>query len=297
MSRAVPAIAPLTARCAFAAKWLRQHVYLAAGSLILLTFLVAALFGEQIAPYGPNKQNLLAALEGPSARHWLGTDPLGRDLFSRVLVGARHTLSVAVISVALSCFFGVVLGLISGFVRGPLATAVDAVVDVALTIPNMILAISIAAVMGAGLTGLIIAISISFTPPTTRIVRGRVMEIRAEDYIAAARTIGSTSLADSAKARIAECGDCNRHRGKSTGRPGGAHRDRAGIPGPGRAAADAGMGHAARLRSRIPACGSVYGDCPRYCDFAIGAGIQSSGRRPARLARPESRKLKEEQCA
>ena len=178
------------ARGAFAARWLRQNVYLAAGALILLSFVVAALFGDRIAPYGADEQNLLEALEGPSAAHWLGTDPLGRDLLSRVVIGTRHTLSVAVISVGLSCFFGVLLGLISGFVRGPLAMAVDAVVDVVLTIPNLVLAISIAAVMGAGLTGLIFAISISFTPPIARIVRGRVMEIREEDFIAAARTIG-----------------------------------------------------------------------------------------------------------
>ena len=184
------AASSLRARGAFAARWLRQNVYLGAGGLLLLAFLAAALFGERIAPYGLDEQNLLESLEGPSARHWLGTDPLGRDLLSRVLIGTRHTLSVALVSVALSCFFGVALGLVSGFVRGPLAMAVDAVVDVALTIPNMILAIAIAAVMGAGLVGLVMAISISFTPPVARIVRGRVMEIREEDFIAAARTIG-----------------------------------------------------------------------------------------------------------
>ncbi|MCY4542409.1 MAG: ABC transporter permease [Rhodobacteraceae bacterium] len=181
---------PIIARAAFSARWLRQNLYLTSGAAILLVFLAAAVFGEQIAPYGANKQNLLSALEGPSSAHWLGTDPLGRDLFSRVVIGTRHTLSVAVMAVSLSCCLGVLLGLIAGFVRGPLATAVDAIVDVALTIPNMILAISIAAVMGAGLTGLIMAISISFTPPIARIVRGRVMEIREEDFIAAARTIG-----------------------------------------------------------------------------------------------------------
>lgn len=190
MSTSGQGTASVMARGTFTARWLRQNVYLASGSFLLLCFLVAALFGEQIAPYGADKQNLLEALEGPSAAHWLGTDPLGRDLLSRVVIGTRHTLSVALISVGLSCSFGVLLGLISGFVRGPLAIAVDAVVDVALTIPNMVLAIAIAAVMGAGLTGLILAISISFTPPIARIVRGRVMEIREEDFIAAARTIG-----------------------------------------------------------------------------------------------------------
>lgn len=171
-------------------RWLRQNVYLALGGTIILLFVIAALFGEQIAPYGADKQNLLRALESPSARHWLGTDPLGRDLLSRVVIGTRYTLSVALVSVALSCFVGVLLGMTSGFMRGPVVMAIDALIDVALTIPNMILAIAIAAVMGAGLTGLILAISISFAPPIARIVRGRVLEIREEDFIAAARTIG-----------------------------------------------------------------------------------------------------------
>ena len=178
------------ARGVFIFRWVKQNIYLTAGSTILIVFLIAAIFGEQIAPYGADKQNLLRALESPSANHWLGTDPLGRDLLSRVVIGTRHTLSVALISVALSCCFGVLLGMISGFMRGPVVMAINALIDVALTIPNMILAIAIAAVMGAGLTGLILAISISFTPPIARIVRGRVLEIREEDFIAAARTIG-----------------------------------------------------------------------------------------------------------
>ena len=177
-------------RGVFIFRWVKQNIYLTSGSTILIVFLIAAIFGEQIAPYGADKQNLLHSLESPSANHWLGTDPLGRDLLSRVVIGTRHTLSVALISVALSCCFGVLLGMISGFMRGPVVMAINALIDVALTIPNMILAIAIAAVMGAGLTGLILAISISFTPPIARIVRGRVLEIREEDFIAAARTIG-----------------------------------------------------------------------------------------------------------
>lgn len=177
-------------RAGIGARWFRQNVYLVLGAAILFGFLVVAVLGERIAPYGPDQQDLLSALEGPSAAHLFGTDPLGRDLFSRVLVGTRYTLTVALVAVGFSCLFGVVLGLVSGFMRGPIATAVDALVDVALTIPMMILAIAIAAVLGAGLTGLIVAISISFTPPIARVLRGRVMEIREEDFVDAARTIG-----------------------------------------------------------------------------------------------------------
>lgn len=175
---------------AYATGWLRLNIYLVLGALIVGSFVIIAVLGETIAPYGADEQNLLAALEGPSAAHLVGTDALGRDLFSRVLIGTRHTLIVALVSVALSSSLGIVLGLISGFVRGWPARVTDVAVDIALTIPMMVLAIAVAAVMGAGTFGLIIAISVSFTPPIARLLRGRVLEIREEDYVDAAITVG-----------------------------------------------------------------------------------------------------------
>lgn len=182
--------APAIGRVAYAAGWLRQNVYLVLGVLIVGAFVAIAILAEAIAPYGADEQNLLAALEGPSPEHLFGTDPIGRDLLSRVIIGTRHTLTVALTSVAIAVTAGIALGLISGFVRGWPARVIDAAVDIALTIPMMVLAIAIAAVMGAGTTGLIVAISISFTPPIARILRGRVLEIREEDYVDAAVTVG-----------------------------------------------------------------------------------------------------------
>lgn len=181
---------PIIGRITYAAGWLRQNVYLVLGVAIVGAFVVVAVFAEAIAPYGADEQNLLAALEGPSPEHIVGTDAIGRDLLSRVIVGTRHTLTVALTSVALAVTAGIALGLVSGFVRGWPGRVIDAAVDVALTIPMMVLAIAIAAVMGAGTIGLIVAISISFTPPIARILRGRVLEIREEDYVDAAVTVG-----------------------------------------------------------------------------------------------------------
>jgi len=181
---------PTMGRVAYTAAWLRQNIYLVLGVLIVGAFIVVAVFAESLAPYGADEQNLLAALEGPSAEHLVGTDALGRDLLSRVLIGTRHTLTVALTAVAIAVTAGITLGLVSGFVRGWSGRVIDAAVDIALTIPMMVLAIAIAAVMGAGTIGLIIAISISFTPPIARILRGRVLEIREEDYVDAAVTLG-----------------------------------------------------------------------------------------------------------
>lgn len=181
---------PTIGRAAYAAGWLRRNIYLVLGILIVGAFIVVAVFAETLAPYGADEQNLLAALEAPSAEHPVGTDALGRDLLSRVLIGTRHTLTVALTSVAIAVTAGITLGLVSGFVRGWPGRVIDAVVDIALTIPMMVLAIAIAAVMGAGTVGLIVAISISFTPPIARILRGRVLEIREEDYVDAAVTLG-----------------------------------------------------------------------------------------------------------
>jgi ABC-type dipeptide/oligopeptide/nickel transport system permease subunit len=177
-------------RGAFARGWLRQNIYLVLGILIVGGFVLVAVFADAIAPYGADDQNLLAALEGPSAEHLVGTDALGRDLLSRVIIGTRPTLTVALASVLIASASGIVLGLISGFVRGWPARIIDAGIDIALTVPMMVLAIAIAAVMGAGTIGLIVAISISFTPPIARILRGRVLEIREEDYVDAATTVG-----------------------------------------------------------------------------------------------------------
>jgi ABC-type dipeptide/oligopeptide/nickel transport system permease subunit len=168
----------------------RRQVFLWIGATLLSVFVAIAILGPLIAPYDPLAQDLLAMLEPPSAAHWLGVDEIGRDILSRLIVGTRTTLLIALLSVGIAGVLGVALGLVSGYFGGLTDRVVTALMDLLLTIPSIVLAIAIVAAVGASATGLTAAITVSFVPPLSRLVRGRVMELREEDYISAARTIG-----------------------------------------------------------------------------------------------------------
>jgi len=168
----------------------RRNAFLWIGATLLAVFIVIAIFGRVLAPYDPLAQDLLALLDPPSSAHWFGVDGVGRDILSRLLVGTRTTLLIAVLSITIAGVFGVAFGLISGYFGGLTDRVITALMDLLLTIPSMVLAIAIVAAVGASATGLTVAITVSFIPPLSRLVRGRVMELREEDYISAARTIG-----------------------------------------------------------------------------------------------------------
>jgi ABC-type dipeptide/oligopeptide/nickel transport system permease subunit len=169
----------------------RRNLPLLLGGGLLAVYAMIAAFAPWIAPQDPNAQDLLAVLERPSAAHWLGTDQIGRDMLSRLVVGTRFTLAAALLSVAIAGAIGVTLGLVAGYSGGRVDAAITGGVDLLLTIPNLILAIAVASVIGAGLTGLVIATTASFVPPLARLVRGRVLEIRQEDFVAAAIASGT----------------------------------------------------------------------------------------------------------
>jgi len=165
-------------------------LFLPIGASLLLMFLLLAVFGAAIAPYDPTAQDLLGILDPPSMQHWLGTDEIGRDILSRVIVGTRITLAIAVISVFLAGVTGVCLGLLAGHFGGALDRAISLVTDLMMTIPSLVLAIAVVSAIGANTTGLVTAITISFVPSLARLVRSRVLELRELDYIEAARAIG-----------------------------------------------------------------------------------------------------------
>lgn len=168
----------------------RVNLFLWLGAILLAAFAVVAVAGERLAPYDPNAQDLFAMLEGPSAAHLLGTDNVGRDILSRLVVGTRFTLSIALASVFFAGLGGIALGSVAGYFGGLTDRLVTGIVDLLLTVPNIVLAIAIAAAAGSSATGLTIAITASFIPPLARLVRGRVIELREEDFIAAAVTVG-----------------------------------------------------------------------------------------------------------
>jgi ABC-type dipeptide/oligopeptide/nickel transport system permease subunit len=164
--------------------------FLILGCTVLAVFVVLAVFGPWITPHDPAEQDLMSLLQPPDATHWLGTDQVGRDILSRIIVGTRVTLTVALVPVALAGAAGVTLGLIAGYFGGMVDRVLTACIDLLLTIPSLILAIAMVSAIGANLTGLTAAITISATPPLARLVRGRVQELREEDYIAAAVSVG-----------------------------------------------------------------------------------------------------------
>ena len=168
----------------------QTNLFLWLGAGLLTAFVVLAVLGEQIAPYDPTAQDLFAMLEGPTAAHLLGTDNVGRDILSRIIVGTRFTLSIALASVFLAGIGGIALGSVAGYFGGMTDRIVTGIIDLLLTVPNIVLAIAIASVAGSSATGLTIAITASFIPPLARLVRGRVIELREEDFIAAAVTVG-----------------------------------------------------------------------------------------------------------
>jgi ABC-type dipeptide/oligopeptide/nickel transport system permease subunit len=168
----------------------RTGLFLLLGAALLVVFLVVASCGDAIAPYDPNAQDLLALLDPPSAAHWFGTDEIGRDIASRVIVGARITLLIAVSSVIFAGLAGIGLGLVAGYVRGAIDRGIMLCLDLLMTVPSLVLAIAVVAAIGANAGGLVMAITIGFIPSLARLVRARVLELHELDYIEAARAIG-----------------------------------------------------------------------------------------------------------
>lgn len=161
---------------------------------ILVAMVFVALFAEFIAPYDPYKQDLRNALQQPSAAHWLGTDSLGRDVLSRIIYGTRVSLLVGIISVAIALVVGVFLGLISGYFGGIIDTIISRVIDALLAFPGIILALSIAAVLGAGMWTVTAALSIALMPKFARLMRGQVLTVKEMDFIKASEVIGSNNF-------------------------------------------------------------------------------------------------------
>ena len=160
----------------------------AAGFVILLV--LVALFAPEVAPYSPTT-NFAVVNAGPSGAHWLGTDDVGRDLLSRVIFGTRISLEAAAIVVFLAVIVSVSIGLVAGYFSGRTDTVLMRIIDAMFAFPPLILAITVAALLGRSLHNESIAIAITFVPGLTRIVRGQVLAVREETYIEASRSVGA----------------------------------------------------------------------------------------------------------
>lgn len=163
----------------------------AVGGAFVLVMVMAAIFAPVITRYDPADQDLMASLQGPSTEHWFGTDNLGRDLFSRVIYGARVTLPIAFLGVAAALVVGVPIGLLAGYARGLADTLIMRLTDILLAFPSLLLAIAITSALGIKLITISIAIAVFSLPGYIRLVRSEVLRLREREFVTAARSIGS----------------------------------------------------------------------------------------------------------
>jgi len=169
--------------------FMRKVVVFGAAMVVLILFV--AIFADFVAPYGFNEQNLYNVLQPPGNGFLLGTDTLGRCLFSRIIHGTRIALSVGVSTVIISAFIGTLLGLIAGYFEGIIGTVIMRFTDAMLAIPQIVLALIIAAILRMGVQGVVLAIAISLFPGYVRLINGQVLSVKQNDYVKAARSMGS----------------------------------------------------------------------------------------------------------
>jgi len=182
-------------RSQFADVWhrLRKSNTAIAGLILIMIFVCMAIFAPVIANYEGDalKMNVHERLQSPGFDHWFGTDELGRDIFARIVYGTRISLFVGIISVSIALSFGGVLGSIAGFYGGRIDNIIMRILDVLLAIPTILLAITIVAALGASILNLMIAVGVSNIPGFARVVRAAVLSVKDQEFIEAARAIGS----------------------------------------------------------------------------------------------------------
>ncbi|MBM3450401.1 MAG: ABC transporter permease [Armatimonadetes bacterium] len=178
-------------RRAFRTIWSRRSA--AAGLAVVFLAVFLAVLAPIVSTVDPTQQNLFTRLRPPgSADGWLGTDNFGRDLLSRIIYGARTSLTVGVAAVAIAAATGTIMGLLGGTLGGLFDQALMRIIDILMAFPLILLAISIVAVLGGGIVNLTIAVGVSSIPPFARLIRGEVLKNRNREYVEAARAIGAS---------------------------------------------------------------------------------------------------------
>jgi len=162
--------------------------------IFLIVLILAACLAPWIAPFSPDQEDYNSALLAPSWAHWAGTDMSGRDIFSRILFGARISLSVAFLSVTVGAVLGSILGVVSGYFGGYLDSIIMRISDILFAFPSFLLAIAIVAVLGGGIINVIIAIAIFSTPMFARLVRSQTLSVLNQPYVKAAQTMGASHM-------------------------------------------------------------------------------------------------------
>ncbi len=198
---AVPALSPISAEPQARAispgrrtlKRFMSHRLAMIGAVILAIMAICAIFAPLLAPYDPNAINLIHISEGPSSAHWFGTDNVGRDILSRVLYGARISLSVGVVAVSIYLTIGFLLGAIAGYAGGIVDTSIMRFTDIMMCFPTFVLILILVGMVGPNIFNIMLVIGLFGWPGIARLVRGQVLQLRELDYVLAARALGGTS--------------------------------------------------------------------------------------------------------
>ncbi|HEY9318887.1 peptide/nickel transport system permease protein [Achromobacter deleyi] len=164
------------------------------GGGLLLSLVALALLGLVWTPYDPLKLDLSFRLQAPSALHWLGTDEFGRDILSRLIIGASTSLWISLLSVAVALACGTMIGMLAGYLRGWTDRILMMFNDALLAFPGILLALGIMAVLGASQYSIVLALGMAYTPSVVRVVRGSVLSLREREFIEASRVIGNSEL-------------------------------------------------------------------------------------------------------
>ena len=195
ITSAVPASAPADETQDRLGLWSRlARDKVSAGAAIVLAPIVgAAIFAPWIAPYDPYFTDLPKAMQGPSEAHWFGTDNTGRDILSRVLYGTRNTLAMGLVGVIVGGFFGGILGILAAFYRR-LDGWIMRLVDILLAFPAILIGLAVAAIFGAGMTAVLIALVVATVPDVARVARGAAVGVTGQEFIEAGRAVGVSDL-------------------------------------------------------------------------------------------------------
>lgn len=171
---------------------LLRHRSATIGASIIIFFVIVAIFAPLIATHDPRQANIVERLQGSSTLHYLGTDKVGRDIFSRIVYGTRISLKVGLVAMTFSVGFGTLFGAIAGYYGGNLDNVIMRVMDIMLAMPSILLAMVIVTILGQSLTNAIIAVSIVYIPQYARILRAAVLKVRELDYVTASKVIGAS---------------------------------------------------------------------------------------------------------
>ena len=181
-------------RFSYTMKALFSRPLVVAAAVIVLLFLLAAIFAPFLSPYDPYETDITGALKGPTAAHILGTDKLGRDIATRLMYGARTSLLIGFASVMISALIGVLIGLVCGFYGGVVNEILSRVVDALMSIPNIMLAMALSMMFSSGtIVGLMIVLGLATVPTYARIMAAEVMRIRDSDFMVAEKVLGMSS--------------------------------------------------------------------------------------------------------